>query len=265
MQDLKISLIQSNLVWENTNENLKNFDVKLSPLKNNTDLIVLPEMFNTGFSMNPKKCAESINGQTMQWLKAKAKELNASIIGSILIGNNNNYYNRLIVMYADGIFEQYDKRHLFRLSEEHNLYTKGKKKIIADIKGWKICPLICYDLRFPVWSKNTYNEKNGYEYDCLIYIANWPHSRNFAWNSLLKARAIENQAYVIGVNRIGADGNSTPHSGCSMVIDYKGNPTFEFPENKEFVETISISKNNLRDFRNQFTIGLDWDNFEIKT
>jgi len=215
--------------------------------------------------MNPKKCAEPINGQTMQWLKAKAKELKASIMGSILVCDNNNYYNRLVLMQPDGIFEQYDKRHLFCLSDEQKLYTKGQKKTIVNVNGWKICPLICYDLRFPVWSKNSYNEKDGYKYDCLIYVANWPERRNYAWNSLLKARAIENQAYVIGINRIGADGNSTPHSGCSMVIDYKGIPKLEFPENKEFIETISISKEGLRDFRNQFTVGLDWDNFEIKT
>ncbi len=167
-------------------------------------------------------------------------------------------------MRPDGSFEQYDKRHLFRLSEEQIIYSSGKKKIIIDINGWKICPLVCYDLRFPVWSKNTFNKTSGYEYDCLVYVANWPMRRNYAWESLLIARAIENQAYVIGVNRIGNDGNSIPHSGNSMIIDFKGRPLYRMPENEEFVETTLLTKKELIEFRNQFTIGLDWDHFEIK-
>jgi omega-amidase len=264
MQDLRISIVQSDLIWEDTDVNLYNFDRKLTSLKGDTDLIVLPEMFNTGFSMNPKKCAETINGKTINWLKAKAEELKSTIIGSILISENNKYFNRLIVMRPDGCFEQYDKRHLFRLAEENVFYTEGKKKIITNINGWKICPLICYDLRFPIWSKNTYNKTSGYEYDCLIFVANWPRQRRFAWESLLVARAIENQAYVIGVNRIGNDGNSVPHSGNSMVLDFKGKSLFTLPDNEEFITTISISKRDLKKFRNQFTVGLDWDQFEIK-
>ncbi len=264
MQDLKISIVQTNLVWEDIDQNLYNFDIKLSTLKEDTDLIVLPEMFNTGFSMNLGKCAETMNGKTIQWLKTKAKNLNCAIIGSILINEYKNYYNRLILMRADGSFEQYDKRHLFRLAEEQKLFTKGRKKIIININGWKICPLICYDLRFPVWSKNTYNKTSGYEYDCLIYVANWPRRRNFAWKSLLVARAIENQAYLIGVNRIGDDGNSISHSGDSRVLDYKGNIICDFSENEESIKTIVISKKELIEFRNQFTVGLDWDQFEIK-
>jgi len=264
MQDLRISIVQTDLVWEDTEKNLNNFDEKLSYLKDNTDLIVLPEMFNTGFSMNPKKCAETIDGKTLKWLKTKTKELNSIIVGSILISEEKKYFNRLILMRPDGSFEQYDKRHLFRLAEEYVLYTDGKKKIIADVHDWKICPLICYDLRFPVWSKNTYHETSGYEYDCLIYVANWPKSRSFAWESLLVARAIENQAYVIGVNRIGNDGNSVPHSGLSVVLDFKGKPICTLPENEEFVKTILISKKELDKFRNQFTVGMDWDLFDIK-
>jgi omega-amidase len=264
MQDLRITIVQADLVWENSVNNLSNFDRKLSELKEKTDLIVLPEMFSTGFSMNPQKCAEAMDGASMRWLSAKAKELKSVITGSLLITENKQYYNRLIMMYPDGSYRQYDKRHLFRLAGENEIYTAGNTKFVTEVNGWKICPLICYDLRFPVWSRNTYKKDSGYEYDCLVYVANWPARRSFVWKSLLVARAIENQAYVAGINRIGNDGNSIPHAGDSMVLDYKGKPICIIPENEESSKTIVLTKKELIEFRDQFTVGLDWDHFELK-
>ncbi|MBA3706782.1 MAG: amidohydrolase, partial [Bacteroidetes bacterium] len=215
--DLKITIIQSNLHWENKEKNLEMFSKKIAAITDATDLIVLPEMFTTGFSMNPKKFAEIMSGPTIEWLKQKAREKKCVITGSFIAEENGNYFNRLVWMNSDGTYNTYDKRHLFRMADEHNHYNFGKSKLVVELKGWKICPLVCYDLRFPVWSRNVKSE-----YDVLIYVANWPERRNHHWRTLLLARAIENQCYSIGVNRIGADGNSIAHSGDSTVIDPRG-------------------------------------------
>ena len=226
MNDLKVIIIQSDLAWENPTANLNNFDAKINSISEKTDIIVLPEMFNTAFSINPAKCAETMYGATMKWIQHKAKEKNCVIVGSILINENGDFYNRMVWIQPDGSHFTYDKRHLFRMSDEYKLFNGGNNRTIIEYKGWKINLLICYDLRFPVWSRNTYKDGN-YEYDLMIYVANWPASRSFIWQTLLKARAIENQSYVIGVNRVGDDGFNTPHSGDSMIIDPVGNVIYK--------------------------------------
>ncbi len=262
MNDLKITFIQSDLIWENPEQNIANFDTKIAKITENPDIIILPEMFNTAFSINPD-FAETMNGNTINWMKTKASECNCVIAGSLLIKENRMLFNRLVWMQADGIFFSYDKRHLFRMSEEFKIINRGNKKTIVELKGWKINLNICYDLRFPVWTKNTHKD-NEYEYDLLINVANWPASRSFIWETLLKARAIENQAYAIGINRIGKDGFGTPHSGNSMIIDPFGNVLLQSEPDKEEIHTFTISKDFLLEFRNKFTVGLDWDKFEIK-
>jgi predicted amidohydrolase len=262
MEDLKICLIQSDLVWENPIQNLADFDKKLSGITDNTDIIILPETFNTGFSIKPEKCAETMEGITVKWMQQKAKEKNAVIIGSLLVNDNGQYFNRIVWMQPNGSCFTYDKRHLFRMSDEFKLMKGGNKRTVVTHKGWKINLLICYDLRFPVWSKNTYS--NGeYEFDLMIYVANWPAARSHIWQTLLRARAIENQAYVVGVNRIGKDGAGTEHSGDSMVIDPMGNILLQAKATKEEIHKLNLSKKNLEEFRKKFTVGLDWDHFSI--
>ncbi len=270
MEDINITLIQSDLKWENIEKNLINFDKKISSINEDTDLIILPEMFNTAFTMNHEKCAEDKNGRTIEWLKKHAFEKQCVITGSIIIRENDTYYNRLIWMNKDGTYFKYDKRHLFRLGKEDQHYTSGNEILITELKGWKFRPLICYDLRFPVWSKNKLNVSHlenvkhfEYEYDCLIYIANWPIPRINAWKSLLVARAIENQAYVIGVNRVGKDGNGIDHSGVSMAVDYSGKIINEIEANIEDIRTITLSYDYLNKYRQHFSFGVDWDSFTI--
>lgn len=267
MTDLNITLIQSNLHWENTDQNLDMFSQKIASIKEKTDLFILPEMFNTGFTMNAKDCAEEVNGKTMEWLRSKAKENNCVVTGSMIVREkstsdssaNGIFYNRLIWMKPDGSFQQYDKRHLFRFAEEQKTFTAGSKKIIPELNGWKICPLICYDLRFPVWSRRTKQE----DYDVLIYVANWPDQRIHAWKQLLIARAIENQCYVAGVNRIGNDGNMNHHSGYSALIDFKGELLGKSNEDNESIETISLDKDALDQFRKKFSFEQDSDAFRL--
>jgi predicted amidohydrolase len=262
MNDLTITLIQTNLFWEESARNLKHFDHLIGRITTPSDLILLPEMFNTGFSINPQKCAEEMNGTSMEFLKVKSKEKEAVILATLLIEENKSYYNRLVAVYPDGRVLHYDKRHLFRLSEEYKIIRGGKAPLIIEVKGWKIKPLTCYDLRFPVWSKNTY-DKGVYGYDLLVYLANWPSNRAYVWKSLLTARAIENQAYVAGLNRVGDDGFGTFHSGDSVVIDAKGQPLKEATPSQEEIITATLPASDLNLFRESFTLGLDWDRFTI--
>ncbi len=254
---MRISVIQSDLVWENVNENLKHFSQKVLELEGETDVIVLPEMFTTGFSMKSKKLAETMDGETVSWLRDYSEEVDALIIASLIILENDKFYNRLICAFPDGKIEFYDKRHLFRMANENDYYSQGTEKLIIEYKGWRIRPLVCYDLRFPVWSRN----KN--DYDLLIYIANWPERRNEPWKTLLKARAIENQAYVVGVNRVGTDENSIVYSGDSAIISPKGNLLSTIKPHKEETETVEISLDNLNQFRENFPVGKDADEFWI--
>ncbi len=244
-------------------KNLAHFSGLINEIREPVDLVVLPEMFNTGFTTNTGKCAETMNGPSMHFLEESAGKLNCTVIGSLLIGEESNFYNRLICMFPDGTFQTYDKRHLFRLSEEYKVMRSGSRKIIVQKGEWHLLPLVCYDLRFPVWSKNNYHH-GKYEYDLLVFSSNWPQSRAHVWKSLLIARAIENQAYVIGVNRIGADGFGTRHAGHSLVIDPKGIILADAGDQEEVLHA-TLSMEELILFREAFKIGLDWDRFIIQS
>lgn len=257
MSELRVSLVQTSLIWENIPQNLERFDDKLSNLKGNTDLIILPEMFTTGFSMNVKDISETMDGSAMNWMRGKAKELNAIITGSLIIEEEGKYYNRLIWMKANGTHSQYDKRHLFTLAKEHHTFTAGRKKLIVEWNDWKICPLVCYDLRFPVWSRNVEN------YDVLVYMANFPAKRRYAWRHLLRARAIENQCYVLGVNIVGEDGNGFAYSGDTSVIDPMGHLIKEFTE-QEGIINYTISKSEIDNIRKTLPFLDDRDKFIIQ-
>ncbi|CAN5354872.1 amidohydrolase [soil metagenome] len=276
MNDLKITIIQSDLFWEDKQKNLEMFSQKIASISEQTDLIVLPEMFTTGFSMRPELFAETMSGATVNWMKEKAKEKNCVITGSFICEDGGTHFNRLVWMNADGICSTYDKRHLFRMGDEDNHYGHGNKKIIVELKGWKICPLICYDLRFPVWARNTKtvssskNQVSGQkkeidlDYDVLIYVANWPERRAHPWKSLLVARSIENQSYTIGGNRIGNDGNAIYHSGDSVALNFKGETISKTKAKEESIETITLSYSDLTEFRKMFPVMLDADDFEIR-
>jgi predicted amidohydrolase len=257
MDNLKITLFQGYLFWENIDKNLQNITLRLSSIREKTNLIVLPEMFNTGFSMNAAELAEPIGGKTMNWMHQIAQDYNCVITGSIIIKENEKYYNRLIWMRSDGSYEHYDKRHLFALGKEHQTYTAGTKKLIVDLNGWKICPMICYDLRFPVWLRNV-----GGEYDLLLIVANWPERRAQHWRTLIPARAVENQAYVIGLNRIGHDGNEVYHSGDSTCIDPNGNVVY-YKRDEEDVYTFSIIADEVKKTRRALPFLKDADEFSI--
>lgn len=269
MEDLKVTLIQSDLFWEDIDRNLAHFSQQLATLKDPGDLILLPEMFNTGFTMRSEKLAEAMMGKTMTWMQQQSKAKNCVLTGSLIIQENGMYFNRLLWIRPDGTFDTYDKRHLFRMAEEDTFYTAGKKKLLTEIKGWKICPLVCYDLRFPVWSRNKFTinpasaKEYKAEYDVLIYIANWPERRSHPWKALLTARAIENQAYVIGLNRVGNDGNSIYYSGDSSVTDFKGETISSNQSGREYTETIRLDYSKLDGFRKSFPVGLDADPFQL--
>lgn len=254
--NLKITIIQSELHWENAEANLEMFSKKIQNIEEETDLIILPEMFTTGFSMNPKELAELNDGETLQWMISEAKKLNTAITGSVIISENNHFYNRLFFVFPDGSYEKYDKKHTFTLAGENESYTAGTERLIVNYKGWKICPLVCYDLRFPVWARNTEG------YDVLIYVANWPKVRTLAWDTLLRARAIENMTYCIGVNRVGFDGNDHEYVGHSAVYDVLGKQvsTSAFDE---FTETIVLDKKHIETNRHHFQFLNDRDKFEV--
>ncbi|QEC53660.1 putative amidohydrolase [Anseongella ginsenosidimutans] len=257
MANLRITLIQTSLHWENIPANLAMLDKKLKGLENTTDLVILPEMFSTGFSMRPEKLAEAPGGLTTQWMAEKARGLNAVITGSIIVRDQGRYFNRLIWMRPDGACETYDKKHLFGLGEETSYYTAGSKKLITGIKGWKVCPMICYDLRFPAWCRNTEN------YDLYINIANWPEKRAEHWKTLSRARAIENLCYVAALNRVGDDGNGFSHSGDSQVIDPAGNVLYQKAW-EEDVSTIFLEREVVTKARRMFPFLRDMDPFELK-
>lgn len=260
---LNLTLVQAPIAWADKKANLAYFSKLLLPMVGKTDLVVLPEMFATGFITDPHEVAEPMNSQVMEWMAATAANLNCVITGSISIKEKGKYFNRLTWMRPDGSFETSDKRHLFRMGNEHLTFTAGSKPLVVELNGWKIRPLVCYDLRFPVWSKNQYSD-GKYEYDLLIYVANWPASRSFVWKSLLVARAIENLAFCVGVNRIGEDGHGLPHSGDSAVLDFKGRELVKGPTGEPFMKTIALDYGQLQDFRARFEVGPDWDLFQIQ-
>jgi predicted amidohydrolase len=255
---LNIALFQLDLVWENSSANRAKMDDFLSRLNPSTDLVMLPEMFSTGFSMNVAELAETMDGETIGWMRKRSSEHQIAILGSLIVGEGNSYFNRLIFVEPSGEIQFYDKRHLFTMGGEEKEFCKGSKRLIVNYKGWRICPLICYDLRFPVWSRN----RN--EYDLLIYTANWPEARKEVWNTLLKARAIENQCFVAGVNRVGCDGNSICYSGNSQIISPKGS-ILSAPENEnEEILYAEISHQELLKFRKNFPVLDDADDFILK-
>lgn len=259
---MNVTLIQTHLHWENVEMNLQHFEKLIAGVNHSTDLIVLPEMFTTGFTMNPQQNAEDYLGDGFKWMQKIAKQNNVVITGSISTRENLNYYNRLYWVEPSGKHQTYDKRHLFRMAKEDAHYTAGTKKIITKINDWNICPLVCYDLRFPVFSRNRFMD-GKWDYDVLVYVANWPEARAYPWKQLLIARAIENQCYVVGVNRIGEDGNGIAHSGDSMVINPRGEVISKTKANEESVETITLDKEYLNEFRKVFPVGMDADGFEI--
>ena len=263
---MRISIVQSSLIWENPAANRDMFSEKLSGLKGQTDLVVLPEMFSTGFSMKAAALAEPMDGPTMQWMNDMARELGAAIAGSFICADSGRYYNRLVFMRPDGSFQHYDKRHLFSLAGEQEYFSPGKKRITVDWMGWRICPLICYDLRFPAWSRNSPGSfAGGLEplYDLLIYVANWPARRAHHWNALLTARAIENQAFVAGMNIVGSDGNGLEYSGDSALIDYAGQQIFRVSGHEDIISA-ELSLEDMQHYRRQLPFLQDADVFQLR-
>lgn len=256
---LNITTLQVPLVWENAEANLAQFDQWLAGI-DATDIVVLPEMFTTGFSMRPESLAEEPTGRTYNWLVAKAQALQAVVMGSYIVVDEGKYYNLLLIAQPNGTTLHYNKRHLFTLAGEDKHYTAGQERFTFDVKGWKIFPQVCYDLRFPIWSRNAIDNGNYY-YDVAIYVANWPNRRANAWKSLLTARAIENQAYVVGVNRVGNDGNEVFHSGDSSITDYKGDKLYDATPGETQITTTTLVYHDMEAFRRAYRFLADGDRF----
>ena len=262
MKDLQITYIQANLRWEDPQGNQEHFDQLLKKVFTETDLVLLPETFNTAFPVDPKAFAETEDGPTMQWMKQKAQELNAVICGTLLLEVDGHYHNSLVWMRPDGSYELYHKRHTFSMGGENQMVECGETPLIVELKGWRIKPMVCYDIRFPVWSRNHY--QNGrFDYDLGIYLANFPASRMNVWNTLLQARAIENQAYFIGLNRVGDDPEEVHYSGHSQVISPKGKVVSKAEADTEAVVSCVLDYEKLLSFREKFPVGKDWDSFTI--
>ncbi len=258
MHNLTVTLIQSPLHWHAPEKNRVLFSKKIDALDGTTDLIILPEMFTTGFTMAATELAETMTGPTVEWMHTIAHAKNAVITGSLIIEDNGHYYNRLIWMPPNGALQYYDKRHLFRMAKEHAHYTAGHTRPLFMLHGWRVCPLICYDLRFPVWSRN--NSDNAF--DLLVFVANWPRVRHGAWKALLKARAIENSAYVVGVNRVGQDDNDIDYAGDSVALNYLGESLIDCAD-RDTVQSVPLDYQALQDFRARFPAHQDADRFTI--
>lgn len=259
--NLRVAIVQTRLHWQDPVANLESLSERLATITGNTDVIVLPEMFSTGFSMNTAS-AEKMEGSAMKWMLQKAVEFKSVVCGSLMMEEHGRYFNRFIWMSPEGHYDYYDKRHLFSMANEHRHFVPGKEKLIVKLGDWNICPLICYDLRFPVWSRNRANQ-GVFDYDLLIYVANWPERRAHAWKSLLVARAIENQAYVVGVNRVGRDGNDISYSGDSAVLDFLGERISRTERYGDRCEVVEISLEALRKYRISFPASQDADLFNL--
>lgn len=256
---LSISMVQFDIVWEDMELNLRKIEALMNANNFQADIIILPEMFNTGFSMHPERIAsDETNGRVVNWMKALALNKQATIVGSIAYHEDGRYFNRLMAVTSSGTVTHYNKRHLFRMADEHEVYERGDERVIVEVGTWRIALFVCYDLRFPVWSRNLN------QYDMAIYVANWPHKRREVWQTLLKARAIENQCFVVGVNRIGKD-PSEYYSGHTAIIDFQGQVLKVAPENEEAVVNSTVDLNNLEAFKASFPVWLDADSFEIKS
>ena len=254
--NLRVTMIQADLAWQDPATNRRNLAAHFRGLAGHTDLIVLPEMFTTGFSMAADSLAETMAGATVGWLREEAAAIGCAITGSLIVEENGRHYNRLVWATPDGNLAHYDKRHLFRMAREQEHYAAGNRRLVVELKGWRLCPLVCYDLRFPVWSRSR-----G-DYDVLLYVANWPSRRRAAWSALLRARAIENVCYVVGVNRVGKDGNGASYSGDSVALDFLGQ-VLGGDRDGAFVETVVLDRESLATFRRDFPVHLDADDFEL--
>jgi predicted amidohydrolase len=257
VRDLNVTLVQQPLAWQEAGANRARFAALLAPLAGRTDLVVLPEMFTTGFSMQAAELAEPMDGATVEWLRATAASLGAVVTGSLIVAAGGGYRNRLLWARPDGTLAAYDKRHLFRMAREHEHYAAGDERVVVELGGWRVLPLVCYDLRFPVWSRNR-----G-DYDLAIYVANWPAARRYAWSTLLRARAIENLCYVVGVNRVGADGAGVAYAGDSVALDPLGQPLVELAD-AAAVTQVTLSAAALADHRRRFPAHLDADAFRLE-
>jgi omega-amidase len=253
MQNITVSLIQTELFWEDIQANLAMLDAKIDKISEKTDVIILPEMFTTGFTMNAGKLAESMNGSAVSWIAAKAKQKNAHILGSVIIEEDKKYFNRLLFAKPDGEILTYDKKHLFRMAGEHNVFSAGNRHLTVTVNGWNLRTFICYDLRFPVWCRNIENR-----YDAAIFVADWPARRALHWKTLLPARAVENQSYVIGVNRVGEDGNGLAYSGDSSIVDPLGNILFTQAD-IPCIHTATLDYDRIREYRETFAAWQDAD------
>jgi predicted amidohydrolase len=263
MSTLTITTIQTNLFWENKQANLSMLEEKINSIPEKTEIVVLPEMFSTGFSMNAESLAETMDGPTVAWMKTISAKNGIVLTGSLIIKADNKYYNRLVWMLPNGKYGYYDKRHLFAYANEDKYYSPGNKRLIASVKGWKINLQVCYDLRFPVWARqNKTSEYESPEYDLLLYVANWPERRSHAWKTLLCARAIENQTYVVAVNRVGKDANNIYYSGNSMVIDPLGEVLYHMSDDED-IFTITLQKDHEEQIREKFPFWKDADDFNI--
>jgi omega-amidase len=258
INDLRVTLVQPDIIWKSAGENLVKYTAMLEGLSGKTDLVLLPEMFPTGFDTEPKTIAETMDGDSVRWMKRTAETLKCSVAGSLVIRENRWFFNRLVFIDQYENLTWYDKRHLFRMAGEELKFSAGRDRQIVPLKGWRVCFQICYDLRFPVWSRNQD------DYDVLVYSSNWPAARSDVWNTLLKARAIENQSYAIGINRVGTDGNGIAYIGESLIINPKGAVTGEFKTSKEEVKTFTLSWNELNEFREKFPAWRDRDEFIVK-
>ncbi len=257
MSKLNITLLQTEIIWEDPAANLAHYAALLDQMVSPTDVIVLPEMFTTGFTMNPAPYAEKMGGLSMQWMQSQAARWQAAVMGSLIIEEGGAYYNRLVWMEPDGKYYTYDKRHLFAMAGEHESYVAGQERLVVDYNGWRICPMICYDLRFPVWARNDD------AYDLLIYTANWPNKRAYDWMTLLRARAIENQCYVAAVNRVGTDENGHEYNGDSCVIDPGWRHVLWHAEKTEAVQTVTLTAEHLLEVRTRLPFLQDRDQFKV--
>jgi predicted amidohydrolase len=256
--NLRVTMIQADLAWQAPTTNRRNLAAHFRGLAGHTDLIVLPEMFTTGFTMDAAGLAETMDGETVHWLREESAAWGCAIAGSIIVRERDRHYNRLLFAKPDGTLEHYDKRHLFRMADEQQHFAAGAHRKLIHFKGWRLCPQVCYDLRFPVWSRN----RN--DYDALLYVANWPSRRRVAWTALLKARAIENLCYAVGVNRVGKDGNGASYAGDSAVYDFMGR-SLGGEHGGDFVETVVLDREALDNWRKEFPAHLDADEFDLKS
>lgn len=256
MSTLNVTIVQADLHWHDAAANRKMFERMLGDVRGKTDLVVLPEMFTTGFTMDAAEHAETMDGVSINWMSELAREKDASICGSLIIAEEGQFFNRFVVINQSGAQTIYDKRHLFRLADEHKHYSSGEQVVTFEIRGWRICPMICYDLRFPVWSRNKGS------YDLLLYVANWPDRRHLAWETLVRARGIENLSYVAAVNRTGTDGNKLPYSGGSAIVNYLGENLTSLG-NKTGIATVTLDIEKLRTFRERFSFHHDADDFSL--